>query len=416
LIVEITNPAYAGFLFFLESEMSIESQFSRDMETRFFLPSALIEALEEERTNAQEQEEVKDVATSPLGGLMRKKNSREREIDELLSMPVLDPTQGMPNRLRLMDVERARRAIAEAMAGTVSDEARDRFSIVMKRLANAGAYRVLSKVPNDWKNRLDRLSKDFPNFREPLSYLRAMLAFSQARDGTIYFEPMLFNGPAGIGKTYFCRTLSKVLGNEFRLLQMEQQQESSSLTGSSKFWSNSSPGFIFESLFYGTEANFLCMIDEVDKASSGEFDPLAGLYGLMERNTAKEFVDQSIPWVQMDASRILWVLTSNVLTDIPAPIRSRLRVFSIEAPTPAEMREIVRRIYQEICTEQLGRRRMKPLRESVIDRLLALPPRRIRPALQEGIGQALFENRRELLPADIKESIEKRRSIGFTNS
>lgn len=396
--------------------MSIESQFSRDMETRFYLPSALIEALEEERTNAEEQAKVEDVGTSPVGGPTRKKNSREREIDELLGMPVLDPTQGIRNRLRLMDVRRARLAIADAMSSTVGDEARDRLSAVMKRLANGGEYRVLSKVPSDWKSRIERLTRDFPNFREPLYYLRAMLAFSNARDGTIHFDPMLFCGPPGIGKTHFCRSLSKALGNGFRLLQMEQMQESSPLTGSSKFWSNSAPGFIYESLMYGDEANFLCLIDEVDKASSGEFDPLAGLYGLLEKNTAREYVDQSIPWISMDASRILWVLTANVIEDIPAPIRSRLRVFSINAPTPDEMRGIVRRIFQDICQEQLGRRRLKPLGEAVIDQLMALSPRRIRPALTEGIGLALFANRRELLPEDIKERIEKRRSIGFTTS
>lgn len=399
--------------------MSINDKFNRDLETRIYLPSDLVEALEVERLEAERLEaegqvEVKDAGTTVTGAPARKKTARDRELDDLLKLPVMDPTLGMQNRLRLIDIQAARQLLSVAISGTVDSDARNRLCDLMRHLATKGEYRVLSKVPSDWKSRIDRMSKEFPNFREPLSYLRAMLAFSQARDGTIHFDPILFNGPPGVGKTYFCRSLSKILGNEFRLLQMEQQQESSGLTGSAKFWSNTSTGFVFESLVYGKEANFLCMLDEVDKTSSGQFDPLAGLYGLLERNTAKEFVDQSIPWVQMDASRILWVLTSNLLEDIPAPIRSRLRVFSIEPPTPAEMREIVRRIYQEICTEQLERRRMKPLRESVINRLLALPPRRLRPALSEGIGQALFENRRELLPGDIMESVEKKRSIGFT--
>jgi ATP-dependent Lon protease len=393
--------------------MGRDDSFSRDIETRLFLPSGVVEALEVERSEAEELEKAIEAAITQPGAPTRKKSHRNRELDELLALPVMDPTHGMQNRLRLFDIEVAKKALAEAHSVTVSEEARNRLNELLKHFAAAGEYRVLSRIPSDWKGRLDRLTKEFPNFREPLDYLRAMLAFAQARDGTIYFEPVLLNGPAGIGKTHFCRSLSKALGNKFHLLQMEQQQESSSLTGSAKFWSNTSPGFVFETLVLGTEANFLSMVDEVDKANGHEFDPLAGLYGLLERNTAKEFVDQSVPWVQLDASRILWVLTSNNLEDIPAPIQSRLRVFQIEAPTPAEMREIVRRIYQQICTEQLGRRRMKPITESVLDRLLALPPRRIRPALSEAIGQALFENRRELVPADIKERAEVGRSIGF---
>jgi ATP-dependent Lon protease len=156
------------------------------------------------------------------------------------------------------------------------------------------------------------------------------------------------------------------------------------------------------------------MVDEVDKSSGGKFDPLSGLYGLLERTTAREYVDQSIPWVALDASRILWVLTSNELEDIPAPIRNRLRVFSIEAPTPVQMRGITRRIFDDICTESINGCAMEPLSDVVVERLMALPPRRIRAALAEGIGLALYENRRELLPGDIMESVEKKRSIGFT--
>ena len=93
---------------------------------------------------------------------------------------------------------------------------------------------------------------------------------------------------------------------------------------------------------------------------------------------------------------------------------NRLRVVSIEAPKPKEMRGIIRRIFEDICSESLNGYPMEPLSEEIVDRLMALPPRRIRPALSEGIGQALFENRRELLPGDIMESVEKKRSIGFT--
>jgi len=399
--------------------MGKDDSFSRDFETRLFLPADLVEELQVERSEAEEleaemQEKAKEAGCTPQGSSARKQTRREQELNDLLRLPVENPTQGMPNRLRLFDIQAARQLLATALFVTVEADARNRICDLLRQLPATGEYRVLRTLPCDWKSRIDAMFKDFPNFGEPLRYLRAMLAFSEARDGTIFFEPMLFNGPPGIGKTHFCRSLSKVLGSEFRLLQMEQQQEGSSLTGSSKFWSNTAPGFIFETLIYGEEANFLCMVDEVDKSSSGKFDPLAGLYGLLERTTAREYVDQSIPWLSLDASRILWVLTSNELEDIPAPIRNRLRVFSIEAPTPVQMRGIIRRIFDDICTESLNGCAMEPLSDVVVERLMALPPRRIRAALAEGIGLALYENRRELLPGDIMESVEKKRSIGFT--
>lgn len=401
--------------------MGIENLFTRDMESRLYLPRGVvdqleIERLEAERLAAEGMVEVNDAGNKLQTVPARKKSRREQEIDDLLNLPVTDPVHGVPNRLRLFDIAEARKAIAAAIAVTIQEEARDRLRDLLRHSANSGEYRILSELPVDWKIRIERLKSEFPNFLEPLNHLQSMLAFSEVRDGTIHFEPLLFNGPPGIGKTHFCRSLSSTLGGEFRFFQMEQQQESSGLTGSSKFWSNTSAGVVFESLMYGKVANLLFMVDEVDKASKGEFDPLAGLYGLLERNSATMYVDQSVPWVTLDASRILWVLTSNTLEKIPSPIRSRLRVFEIEAPKPEEMRGIILRIFEGICRESLNGRPMSSPSEIVVERLLALPPRRIRPALTEAIGQALFENRRELQPGDISEGVEVKRSIGFLST
>jgi len=405
----------------LVDEKDLPAGYEQELWTRLLLPPAVkneveIAHMELDRRlrEAQKAEHDARMEAEDIAPPKRRKTSREKEVDELLQLPVADPVSGEKHRFRLIDIEATLNALIVAIQGTVADESRGRLIELYHHLAATGGYRILRAIPDDWKSIIDQMMHDFPNFRAPLNYLRSMLAFSAVRDGTIHFEPLLFNGPSGIGKTYFCRTLARLLGCEFKLLQMEQQQESSALTGSSKFWSNTDTGVVFETLIHGQESNFLFMVDEVDKPSTGEFDPLAGLYGVLERNTAREYVDQSHPYVKMDASRVLWVMTSNALDAIPLPIRNRLRVFEIEAPTPAEMRGIVGRIFTEICDEQLGGRRMQPLGDPVIDRLLELAPRRIRPALAEAIGMAIYQDRHWVLPDDIQETVERRNPIGFT--
>lgn len=404
----------------LLEDVAIPAGYGQEMWSRLLLPTEVKDAVEiahmerERLAKEAEQAERDRREAEPTAPPKRRKTSREREIDELLALPIANPLSGEKNRVRLIDTEAAMKAIIIAMAGVMSDEALNRLSGLYGHLARTGDYRRVSTIPDGWRFRITQMMSDFPNFRGPINYLKSMTALSEVRDGAVHFEPMLLNGPSGIGKTYFCRSLAVMLGCHFVVHQMEQQQESSGLTGSSKFWSNTATGVIFETLIHGKVANPVIMIDEVDKASRGEFDPLAGLFGLLEKNTARDYVDQSLPYVRMDASKISWILTSNVMERIPAPIRNRVRTFEIEAPTPAEMRGIVVRIFKEICAEQLRHHHMEPLSDDVIDRLLDLQPRRIRPAVAEALGQAIYDDRRHLVPDDIKESLEQRRSIGFT--
>lgn len=391
---------------------SIEASFSRDMETRLMLPTSLTEALEVERTiRVEDTNTATPESAHPVTS--RKKTQRDRDADEIMQLSVSDPTAGKKNRFRLVDLNAAKELAVEAINGQVESDARARIISLIKRLCELGEYRELNTVPADWHKRLAKLDARFPNMREALDYLRAMLSLSIARDGTISFEPCLLNGPPGVGKTFICRSMSEVLGTGFCLIHMETQQEGSALAGSSQYWANTRPGTLFEKLVYGRFGNFICMVDEVDKAQVHHHDPLAGLYSLLERGTAKEFADMSFPWLRLDASRVLWVLTSNESENIPAPILSRLRMFSIPAPTPGEMRQIIRTVYAQICKEQVARRRMSPLSELIVDQFSGLPPRRLRSAIFEAIGRALCAKRRDLLPEDITEVGVVRRSIGF---
>lgn len=277
---------------------------------------------------------------------------------------------------------------------------RSRVNALMKTLRSRGECRKLACIPDDWRGQLSALTQQFPNFGRVVDYMRAAYALAEREDRVPRLSPMLLNGPPGVGKTLFASTVANLLGSGFVTVRMEAAQTASALTGSEEHWSNSKPGRVFSTLVERDFANPMVFVDEIDKAAGGEHDPLAGLFSLLEPGTAVAFADLSYPWVSLDASRVLWVCTSNDADVLPAPILDRLRRFDIEPPTPKQARMIVMRIFDEIASEMPSTRALK-LSPKAIDALLTLSPRRIRQVMLEAVGRALYEGRSRILERDV---------------
>jgi ATP-dependent Lon protease len=90
---------------------------------------------------------------------------------------------------------------------------------------------------------------------------------------------------------------------------------------------------VFDMVCLGDRADPLILLDELDKARrSHNADPIAPLHSLLEPLTASKVTDIS-SGIEFDSSHIFWVSTANDLFRIPAPIRSRFRVFNISMPS-----------------------------------------------------------------------------------
>jgi ATP-dependent Lon protease len=161
------------------------------------------------------------------------------------------------------------------------------------------------------------------------------------------------------------------------------------------------------------------LVDELDKASGDErYNPIGGLYQLLEKDTASRFCDQSVKDLTLDASHVSWILTANDLARVPAPILSRMVVFDVASPTPEQSMQIARRIYaRERSANGWGRHFAEEMSESVVARLGNYPPRRMRTVLRQAFGRAAIAKRGEVLPCDIgqpeKEMAKPR--IGFVH-
>ncbi len=302
------------------------------------------------------------------------------------------------------------------------DHAR-RTAMALKRLTDAGPTRPLAKPPADWHERLAQLQREAPNFSTVLqAVVRPHLALCE-RGIRHRMPPILLVGPPGVGKTRFAHSLALLLGVPPPLLvTFAAETNASALSGSSTFWSNSSPGRLFETLAWGNGvcapvANPLVVLDEIDKRSGSTFDPLGALYGLLEVDTARHFNDQSIADVLIDASHIRIIATANDVDTLPEPLQSRLTIFNIEPPSQQQMLHLVKTIHLALVTEMhIAVSSLLP--DELVRRAVLLSPRVIKTRLETCIAHAILAGRTEVQIEDWEAASQglepvARRSIGF---
>jgi ATP-dependent Lon protease len=256
----------------------------------------------------------------------------------------------------------------------------------------------------------------FPNFRWVLDYVSIMFTLAGHGNRAAHFDPILLNGPPGCGKSMFADALAAEVGSGLLKIHMENAQSNSVLSGSADFWSNSKPGELFNILVEKDYANPVVFLDEIDKVKAREYDPMSSLLSLFEPGTARTFRDQSVPWVTLDASRVIWICTSNDADALSAPILDRVRRFDIPALTDRQARAVVLQVFQELILDLPTSAPDIRLSRKAITVLMEVSPRRMRQALREGIGRALMRRSRSISPRDLVVEpavAQVKRRIGF---
>ena len=280
--------------------------------------------------------------------------------------------------------------------------------------------RMLEKGPERFQVKpsglpvMDHLYDDLPNFTEVLDDVRRQLALCEDSRDALEITPLLLLGPPGVGKTHFARALSQLLGTGMGFISMSSLTAGWVLSGASSQWKGARPGKVFETLVDGQYANPVMVVDEIDKAGGEHaYDPLGALYGLLEHDTAREFVDEFAE-VPVDCSEIVWVATANDAARIPDPILNRMNVYEVAPPDREAARQIAARLYRSIRADHgWGERFELEPREDVLDAMSEMAPREMRRAWMTGFGNAKLARRDHILPCDLPEPGSRRGAIGF---
>lgn len=267
---------------------------------------------------------------------------------------------------------------------------------LLNYLGDTAGFLPLATLPVDIFEQLELLRLDFPNFTEVIDYYFEQFALAQLSDHCVFAaNPLLLVGPPGIGKTFLCHALSKIVGTHFELISLAGMTAGFVIGGSSSGWSEGKTGRVVEALARFHVGNPLVVIDECCKSGGDKrYDPLGSLYSLLEKETASTFVDESLE-TPTDCSHIVWIGTANSIEKIPEPILSRFTVIEVERPSPQQMENVLRSIYNNIRENYAwGSRFNEDLSCDLIDKIIDsdLEPRKIQKELISACGKAALRH------------------------
>ena len=299
-----------------------------------------------------------------------------------------------------IDVKNLKSNTAQSSA---DGDVKKRNNMIFDNLLKKSEYLPYGEIPRENSNIFKTLLEDFPNFSETIGVIENAVALARIGDGFVKIPNILLLGDPGIGKTFFANKVAELLNVDYVEIRMENEQNGSALSGSSEFWSNTKTGEIFNILTNGKTANPLVLVDEVDKANGdSRFDPLGGLYSLLEHETAQRFEDQSVKGLKLNAASINWLFTANSIERVPAPIRSRMIIHEIKNPNFEQSMSIVKKIYKILKKEnKWGSYFNETLSDDVAELLANYEPRKMKAIMLTAFGSASKAKKRVLSINDI---------------
>lgn len=316
-------------------------------------------------------------------------------------------TKSQPN-VQVFDPEATDKAI-----DALSNVKDDRRAGGDRVLENARMHDGFRSVPEARKAglQLEKAKTQFENLVEPINRLQVDLALASVmKPEDFRITPILLLGDPGVGKTYLAMQLAQALGVGMEKISAGGAQGGFQLTGSHTSWTGSRPGSLFTLLAEGRHATPVVVIDEVDKIRDSQYPVLPVLLDLFEPQTARCFKDEFFE-MQFDASRIIFVLTANSLEGVPAPLLSRLEVFDVPRPEPAQRMRIIQNEAAMLRRKTGLKIRLDKASSNVLAERKDIDLRRTTRLVREAFTRALQAG--ELLAKLMVPKFEGRHQIGF---